>query len=151
MTTHKNFLTFGTFTPLAESEFYRYGIVTLTHGTEIPLSTMRFDPELSKGSIQLLILAVLQDGPLHGYGISKVIEKTSGGVLSFGDGSVYPALHNLSKKGLLRFEWEPANIGPARKIYSLTDEGKSEYQRKYLEYQDYIRATSLVLKTPESV
>lgn len=112
---------------------------------------MRFDPELSKGSIQLLILSVLQEGSLHGYGISKMIEKRSEGLLSFGDGSIYPALHSMSKKGLLKFEWEPANIGPARKMYSLTDEGRAEYNRKYSEYQEYIRATSQVLVQPTAL
>jgi len=124
------------------------GIISVMDRKGFSGRIMRFDPELSKGSIQLLILSVLHEGPRHGYGISKMIERRSDGNLSFGDGSIYPALHSMSNKGLLRFEWEPANIGPARKMYSLTDDGRMEYLRKYAEYQDYIRATSQVLFDP---
>ena len=68
--------------------------------------------ELLKGNTPTLILAVLADGALHGYGIAREIERRSGAVLSLGEGSLYPALRSLERSGFVEGRWEPQAAGP---------------------------------------
>lgn len=75
------------------------------------------------GLSKLIILSVLRDGPLHGYGIIKVIERRSNECCSITPGSVYPVLKELKKKGLIT-DTKATVQGRARINYELTDEGR---------------------------
>lgn len=81
--------------------------------------------EFVKGSAPTLILGVLQRGPLHGYAISRTIEEISEGALHLGESVVYPTLRSLEEDGLVASAWEITEAGPARKVYTLTSEGRS--------------------------
>ena len=88
------------------------------------------DKELLKGNVAGLILAVLEDGELHGYAIAREIERRSGSALSFKEGTLYPALHALEDKGLVEAQWETVERGPSRKTYRLTEAGRDDLERR---------------------
>jgi PadR family transcriptional regulator PadR len=83
--------------------------------------------ELPSGTTPALILSVLADGPLHGYGLAKEIERRSGGFFTGSWGSLYPALQRLELDGLIEGVWEPYPPGSKRRrrVYRLTPQGRS--------------------------
>ena len=83
--------------------------------------------ELPSGTTPALILSVLADGPLHGYGLAKEIERRSGGFFTGSWGSLYPALQRLEHEGLIEGAWEPFPPGGRRRrrVYRLTAQGRS--------------------------
>lgn len=102
--------------------------------------------DLQKGSIPTLVLAVLSDAPRHGYAIAREIERRSRNALKAGEGSLYPALHALEGDGFIAGTWETQPSGPARKIYSLTDAGRSDLAKRAKAWKDYTSAVGLVLE-----
>ncbi len=101
--------------------------------------------ELLKGNVPALILAVLQGGGLHGYAIAREIERRSGGILEWKEGTLYPALHALEKDGLIVAQWEPNERGPSRKVYALTPAGEADLKRRSAVWSQFSRAVSDVL------
>ena len=79
--------------------------------------------EALKGHLDLLLLAVLEKGPAHGYVIIDMLRERSGGIFDLPEGTVYPALHRLEEDGLLSSQWSE-NGGRRRRIYQLTSEGQ---------------------------
>lgn len=106
---------------------------------------MRGERELKKGSTPALILAVLADGPRHGYGIAREIAKRSADALKMGEGSLYPALRSLEADGFIQGEWQIQISGPARKVYSLTEKGKGELDKHKAAWQKFSEAVDQVL------
>jgi len=104
------------------------------------------DRELQKGGVPTLILAVLSDAPRHGYAIAREIERRSSNALKAGEGSLYPALRALENDGLVAGTWEIQPSGPARKVYSLTDAGRSELAKRTKAWKEYASAVGLVLE-----
>ncbi len=109
-------------------------------------SGMSQDRELQKGGVPTLILAVLSDAPRHGYAIAREIERRSRNALKAGEGSLYPALRALENDGLVAGAWEIQPSGPARKVYSLTDDGRAELAKRTKAWKEYARAVGLVLE-----
>ena len=83
-------------------------------------------PELLPGTLELMILKTLAIGPNHGYGIARRIKQTSDDVLHVEEGSLYPALHRLAKRGYLEFEWGNSESNRRAKYYRLTRKGRSK-------------------------
>jgi DNA-binding PadR family transcriptional regulator len=83
--------------------------------------------DLPSGTTPALILSVLADGPLHGYGLAKEIERRSGGFFTGSWGSLYPALQRLEQDGLIEGAWEPnpPQGKRRRRVYRLTLRGMS--------------------------
>ena len=83
--------------------------------------------ELPSGTTPALILSVLADGPLHGYGLAKEIERRSGGFFTGSWGSLYPALQRLEQESLIEGVWEPhpPQGRRRRRVYKLTAAGRS--------------------------
>jgi PadR family transcriptional regulator PadR len=102
--------------------------------------------ELLKGNVPALILAVLKDGGLHGYAIAREIERRSGGILEWKEGTLYPALHALEKDGLIVAQWENNERGPSRKVYALTPAGQDDLKRRTAMWSQFSRAVSDVLR-----
>ena len=84
-----------------------------------------FSRELKKGSTELLVLALLEGRPRHGYEIGKLIETRSGGRLSFRIGSLYPVLCKLEDKGWVAGRWVEKEGERRRRYYRLTPAGRS--------------------------
>ena len=87
------------------------------------METQASDLEWKKGSAELLILAILEARPRHGYEISKLIEQRSGGAVRFHVASLYPLLYRLEKRGLLQGRWVEKAGQRRRRYYRLTSEG----------------------------
>jgi PadR family transcriptional regulator, regulatory protein PadR len=89
--------------------------------------------ELIQGTLEMLVLKSLARGPLHGYGVAEWIQQTSQQVLKVEEGALYPALHRLELRGLLKAEWGASDNNRRAKFYALTAEGRkrlnSESQR----------------------
>jgi transcriptional regulator len=100
--------------------------------------------ESLKGHLDALILAVLADGPLHGYAIIERLKRRSDGALELPEGTVYPALHRLEAAGLLCSEWSQAE-GRRRRVYELTRRGRRELGERRTEWRDFARAIEAVL------
>jgi PadR family transcriptional regulator, regulatory protein PadR len=103
--------------------------------------------DLMQGTLDLLILKTVGQGTIHGYGIAQKILLTSNEILQVQQGSLYPALHRLQRKGLLKSEWKESGNGPMAKYYSLTAAGKKTLQEEMAHWQRYAGAVALVLES----
>ena len=103
--------------------------------------------DLIQGTLDLLILKTLAHEPLHGYGIAQRILLTSKEILQVQQGSLYPALHRLQRKALLKSEWRESGSGPMAKYYSLTVAGRKTFQEEQAQWQRYAGAVALVLES----
>lgn len=84
--------------------------------------------ELLSGTLDLLILRVLNSGPLHGFGIGERLSILSKEVLTIEEGSLYPALYRMEAKGWIEAEWGQSERGRKAKIYSLTKAGRKQLE-----------------------
>jgi transcriptional regulator len=84
--------------------------------------------ELLSGTLDLLILRVLNSGPLHGFGIAERIHVLSREVLRVEEGSLYPALYRMEAKGWLKAEWGESDRGRRAKFYTLTKTGQKQLE-----------------------
>jgi|SRR5580658_7178147 PadR family transcriptional regulator PadR len=79
--------------------------------------------DLIQGTLEMLVLKALARGPLHGYAVAEWIERTSQQVLRVEEGALYPALHRLELRGLLKAKWGASENNRRAKFYDLTAEG----------------------------
>ena len=84
--------------------------------------------EMLSGTLDLLVLRVLNTGPLHGFGIAERIHVLSREVLKVEEGSLYPALYRMEAKGWLRSEWGESERGRRAKFYGLTKAGRQQLE-----------------------
>ena len=103
-------------------------------------------PELQQGTLDLLILKTLAQGPLHGWGISRHIRETSRDVLQVQQGSLYPALYRLEDKGLIVAEWGISPEGRRARFYRLSPAGRRQLAREAEAWRVYTGAINLILK-----
>jgi len=97
-----------------------------------------------QGTLALMVLKTLETlGPLHGYGIARRIEQTSGDLLSVNYGTLYPALLKLEQEGYIASEWGVSDNNRKAKYYKLTRAGKKQVER---ETRDWEQATSIVAR-----
>jgi len=89
-----------------------------------------------KGHVDLLMLATLSRGPLHGYGLVEELRDVSDGAFDLAEGTVYPALYRLEAAGLLSSAWSHAS-GRRRRVYRLTRRGRSELGRERREWRQF--------------
>lgn len=104
-------------------------------------------PEQFNGQLRSLILAVLDDGPKHGYAIAREIERRSADALRFGEGAIYPCLRQLEEEGLTNSAWDTSGPGPAKKVYQLTQAGIAELDKSKKHWLAYVDSVNSVLKT----
>ena len=107
------------------------------------------ETELLQGTLDMLILKVVALRPLHGYGIVQRIQQISKESLQIRQGSLYPALYRLEKRGWLRSEWKTTDGGRDAKYYSLTDAGRQQLEAETAGWKRLCEAISLVLETAE--
>ena len=105
---------------------------------------------LRRGSVQVLILGLLQEKPMYGYQLSKELRRRSKGYFEFKEGTLYPALHRMEKEGLVRGEWQVVEEGPSRKYYHLTDKGREELARSRQEWATFADQLLALLGRPGS-
>jgi transcriptional regulator len=102
--------------------------------------------EYFRGVLELLVLRTLGLGPNHGWGVAKRIQETSRDVLQVSEGSLYPALHRLERKGLIESEWGTSQNNRRAKYYRLTPAGEAELERESRQYRRFAVAVELVLQ-----
>ena len=102
--------------------------------------------EALKGHLDSLILAVLQDGPLHGYAVIEALRGKSGGVFDLPEGTIYPALHRLELAGLLASKWSQ-HEGRRRRVYRLTRPGIRALSCDIDEWAKFARAVAAIMGT----
>lgn len=101
-------------------------------------------PDAVKGHVDLLLLAALESGPSHGYGLVESLRARSDGVFDLAEGTVYPALYRLERQGLVASEWEPGRTR-RRRVYRLTDSGTAELAREREGWRRWVRAMQAVV------
>jgi transcriptional regulator len=84
--------------------------------------------ELPQGTLDLLILKALALGPEHGWAISERIQQISRDALQVGQGSLYPSLHRLERRGWIKAEWSTTDNNRRAKYYALTRKGRSKLE-----------------------
>jgi transcriptional regulator len=101
--------------------------------------------EALKGHLDALLLAVLSDGPRHGYAIIEELRTGSRGAFDLPKGTVYPALHRLEQGGLVKGTWS-ADTGRRRRTYQLTATGRRRLTAERTTWQQFSTAVSAVLE-----
>jgi len=104
-------------------------------------------PELLPGTLYLLILRTLRSGRLHGYAIAKRIKESSGDSLLIEEGSLYPALNRMLVKGWVTAEWGISENNRKARFYQLTPLGAAELEQQIEQFENVVRAISLVIQT----
>jgi len=100
------------------------------------------DSGLLQGTLELLVLKTLSWGPMHGYGIASWIESATGDVLRVEEGSLYPALYRMTKKGWIKGAWGTSDNNRKAKFYSLTAEGRRQLLEQTTGWQRLAAAVS---------
>ena len=101
--------------------------------------------DLIKGTLDLLILKSLQLGPMHGWGITELIEQRSENALSVNQGSLYPALYRLLRRKWIRSEWRITENGRRARYYILTPDGRAQLAREREQWLRLSRGVNLIL------
>jgi transcriptional regulator len=102
------------------------------------------DRELKRGSTEMLILALVEDRPRHGYEIAKLIEQRSEGVLQFHAASLYPLLYRMEKRGLISGRWVEKAGQRRRRFYKLTVSGQKILVEQRRTWKDFFAALDRV-------
>jgi PadR family transcriptional regulator PadR len=105
-------------------------------------------PELLHGTLDTLVLKTLTGGRRHGYGIVRAIEEATDGVVDVEEGSLYPALYRMERKGWVEAEWGLSELGRRAKFYRLTQKGRRQLVSQTAEWTRFAAAISRVLITP---
>lgn len=100
--------------------------------------------DVKKGSAEVLVLALVEDRPRHGYEIGKLIEERSGGVLKFHIASLYPMLYKLEKRGLIEGRWVEKAGQRRKRFYRITPQGRQTLERQRNRWQEFMSALARV-------
>lgn len=104
---------------------------------------MRVD--LLQGTLDMLILKALTSGSKHGYGVTRWLEQTTGDALKVEEGSLYPALHRMAKRGWVKAEWGVSENNRRAKYYTLTAAGRVQLRREAATWSVYAEVVGMVL------
>jgi PadR family transcriptional regulator, regulatory protein PadR len=102
--------------------------------------------ELLQGTLHMLILKALERGPLHGYAVVRRIEETSDALLRVEEGSLYPALHRMERRGWIESEWGASESNRRAKFYKLTANGRRQLRDELATWERISSAIAGVLR-----
>jgi transcriptional regulator len=103
--------------------------------------------DLLQGTLDVLILKIIALGPVHGYAVAQRLQQISRDVLQVQQGSLYPALHRLEKRGWVRAEWAASETGRDARFYTLTREGRRQLDDQRANWMRLSTAVTTVLNT----
>lgn len=103
--------------------------------------------DLLQGTLDMLILKVLNSGPLHGYAVVKRIHLLSDEMLRVEEGSLYPALHRMERRGLIDSEWGPSENNRRARYYRLTRPGRKQLQTETENWNSLANAITNVMQS----
>lgn len=118
---------------------------TCGEGRPGPSGNLRVRVELLQGTLDMLILKALSGGPLHGYGVARWLQFVTDGALLVEEGSLYPALHRLARKGQVQAEWGISEHNRRAKFYTLTPAGRQQLQAEARGWSDLSRVIARVM------
>ncbi len=104
---------------------------------------MRID--LLQGTLDMLILKALSGGPLHGYAVAAWLQRTTDDALQVEEGSLYPALHRMTRKGWVKSDWGVSENNRRAKFYTLTAEGRRQLAAESTSWARLTEAVAKVL------
>ena len=99
-----------------------------------------------KGHLDLLLLSALAEGPAHGYLLIERLRERSGGAFDLPEGTVYPALHRLERRGWIGASWGASDNNRRAKFYELTRAGRKQLEAEAQDWQRLTAAVALVLR-----
>src|SRR5258705_242814 len=106
-------------------------------------------PESTKdrlhGTLDALVLKTLAAGPRHGYAIARWLEDATRQAIQIEEGSLYPALYRMERRGWIEAEWGMSELGRKAKFYKLTARGRKQLKAESVEWAEFARAVSTVL------
>lgn len=102
-------------------------------------------PKLFQGSLDLLILKTLTSGSMHGYSITRHLFETSNEFINVEEGSLYPALHRMARKGWIESSWGTSDSNRRAKFYALTSKGKKQLKVEQAAWVNMNSAISQIL------
>ena len=105
------------------------------------------NPDVLRGTLDLLILKTLNLEEMHGWGIAQRIQQFSKGILEVNQGSLYPALQRLEQKGWIASEWRTSDANRRAKYYRLTATGRRALGVETANWRRYVGAVDLILET----
>jgi transcriptional regulator len=100
---------------------------------------------LLQGTVELLVLKTLSWGPMHGYGIASWIEHVTSDALRVEEGSLYPALYRMARKGWITAEWGLSENNRRAKYYRLTSEGRKQFREQISGWQRLAAAVNTAI------
>ena len=100
---------------------------------------------LLHGTLDALILKTLAGGPRHGYAIAKFIEDTTGDAVLVEEGSLYPALYRMERRGWIEAEWGTSELGRRAKLYRMTRDGRAQLARETATWRRFSAGVSRLL------
>ena len=106
--------------------------------------------EVIKGTLEMIVLEILQHEPMHGWGITERIEVRSKGMLSVNQGSLYPALYRLVARGWVSSEWGPSENNRSARYYTLTRAGRKQLATERAQWEKLSLGVNLILGTAET-
>jgi transcriptional regulator len=98
------------------------------------------------GTLDLIVLQLLEAQPTNGYDLAQRIQLTSSDVLSVNAGSLYPALYRLEQRGLVRASWRDTESGRRAKVYATTAAGRRQLEKHREEWERFAGALSAILR-----
>jgi len=101
--------------------------------------------EIMQGTLDLIILRTLRWGPMHGHGIAKFIQQTSGDTLKIEHGSLYPALQRLLQERWITAEWGISSKNRKARFYSLTESGRRQLSAEHSKWERFSEAVARIL------
>jgi PadR family transcriptional regulator len=101
--------------------------------------------EVIKGTLEMIVLEVLQHEPMHGWGITELIERRSDGLLSINQGSLYPALYRLVAQGLVSSEWRLTENNRQARYYAVTRSGRKQLAAERAQWEKLSLGVNLIL------
>jgi PadR family transcriptional regulator, regulatory protein PadR len=101
--------------------------------------------EVIKGTLEMIVLEVLQQEPMHGWGITEIIERRSEGLLSVNQGSLYPALYRLVAQGWVSSEFGTTENNRKARYYTLTRSGRKQLASERAQWAKLSRGVNLIL------
>ena len=102
--------------------------------------------DLLRGTLEMLILRSLEDEPMHGYGITERLQRVSD-VLSVDEGSLYPALYRMQKRGWVKSKWGRSENNRKARFYTLTAKGRSHLETAAQSWAEFSKAVTRAMAT----
>lgn len=106
--------------------------------------------DLIRGTLDLLVLKALSGEARHGYAVARWIKKVTGGELLVEEGSLYPALQRIQRKGWIESRWGRSDTGRRARFYELTPEGRRRLEREVRTWRRYSAAIDRAVEAGES-